>query len=101
MKQKIGIAQAIIHEPEVLFLDEPASGLDPFGIKNLRELILKINREKGMTVFMNTHLLSEVSKACTSIGVLNHGELIYKDSLENTLKKFKDDISPGRNLFKY
>ena len=50
MKQKIGIAQAIIHEPEVLFLDEPASGLDPFGIKNLREIILKINKEKGLGV---------------------------------------------------
>jgi len=93
MKQKIGIAQAIIHEPEVLFLDEPTSGLDPFGIKNLREIIIKINKEKGITIFMNTHLLSEVSKTCTTIGVLNHGNLIYKDSLENTLKKFKDDIS--------
>jgi ABC-2 type transport system ATP-binding protein len=93
MKQKIGIAQAIIHEPEVLFLDEPTSGLDPFGIKNLREIIIKINKEKGITIFMNTHLLSEVSKMCTTIGVLNHGNLIYKDSLENTLKKFKDDVS--------
>jgi ABC-2 type transport system ATP-binding protein len=93
MKQKIGIAQAIIHEPEVLFLDEPSSGLDPFGIKNLREIILKINKEKGITIFMNTHLLSEVSKTCTTICVLNHGSLIYKDSLENTIKKFKDDIS--------
>jgi ABC-2 type transport system ATP-binding protein len=93
MKQRIGIAQAIIHEPEVLFLDEPTAGLDPMGIKKLREVILKINREKEITIFINTHLLSEVSKTCTAIGVLNHGKLIYKDSLENTLKKFKDEVS--------
>jgi ABC-2 type transport system ATP-binding protein len=93
MKQRIGIAQAIIHEPEVLFLDEPTAGLDPMGIKKLREVILKINKEKEITIFINTHLLSEVSKTCTAIGVLNHGKLIYKDSLENTLKKFKDEVS--------
>jgi ABC-2 type transport system ATP-binding protein len=93
MKQRIGIAQAIIHEPEVLFLDEPTSGLDPMGIKKLREFILKINKEKEITIFLNTHLLSEVSKICSTIGVLNHSRLIYKDSLENTLKKFKDEVS--------
>ena len=93
MKQRIGIAQAIIHEPEVLFLDEPTSGLDSMGIKKLREVILKINKEKGITIFLNTHLLSEVSKVCSTIGVLSHGMLIYKDSIENTLKKFKDEVS--------
>ncbi|NOX32135.1 MAG: ABC transporter ATP-binding protein [Deltaproteobacteria bacterium] len=93
MRQRIGIAQAIIHEPEVLFLDEPTSGLDPMGIKHLREVILRLNREKGMTIFMNTHLLSEVARTCTTIGVLNHGRLVYKDSLENTLKTFTDDVS--------
>ncbi|MEZ7821300.1 MAG: ABC transporter ATP-binding protein [Patescibacteria group bacterium] len=93
MRQRIGIAQAIIHEPKVLFLDEPTSGLDPMGIKKLREIIIKLNKEKGMTIFMNTHLLSEVAKVCTTIGVLNNGKLIYKDSLENTLERFKDENS--------
>jgi ABC-2 type transport system ATP-binding protein len=93
MRQRIGIAQAILHDPEVLFLDEPTSGLDPMGIKKLREIIIKLNKEKGMTIFMNTHLLSEVAKTCTTIGVLNHGKLIYIDSLENTIKKFKDEAS--------
>ncbi len=93
MRQRIGIAQAILHDPEVLFLDEPTSGLDPMGIKKLREIIIKLNKEKGMTIFMNTHLLSEVAKTCTTIGVLNHGNLIYIDSLENTMKKFKDESS--------
>lgn len=93
MRQRIGIAQAILHDPEVLFLDEPTSGLDPMGIKKLREIIIKLNKEKEMTIFMNTHLLSEVAKTCTTIGVLNHGKLIYFDSLENTMKHFKNESS--------
>jgi ABC-2 type transport system ATP-binding protein len=93
MRQKIGIAQAIIHNPLVLFLDEPTSGLDPFGVKQLREILLKLNKENGITIFVNTHLLSEVTQICSSIGVLNHGKLIYQDSLANTLKKFKDEES--------
>jgi ABC-2 type transport system ATP-binding protein len=93
MLQRIGIAQAIIHEPKVLFLDEPTSGLDPFGVKQLRDIILRLNTEKGITIFMNTHLLQEVTKTCSTIGVLSHGRLIYVDSLSNTIKKFKDEQS--------
>ena len=93
MRQRIGIAQAILHDPEILFLDEPTSGLDPMGIKKLREIIVKLNKEKGMTIFMNTHLLSEVSKTCTTIGVLSHGKMIYLDSLENTMNKFENESS--------
>ncbi len=93
MRQRIGIAQAIIHDPEVLFLDEPTSGLDPMGVRNLREIILKLNKEKNITIFMNTHLLSEVAKTCTTIGVLGHGELIYKDTLKQTMERFKDENS--------
>lgn len=93
MRQRIGIAQAILHDPEVLFLDEPTSGLDPMGIKNLRDIIIKLNKEKGMTIFMNTHLLSEVAKTCTTIGVLNQGKLIYCDSLAKTMERFHDESS--------
>ncbi len=93
MRQRIGIAQAIVHRPEVLFLDEPTSGLDPVGVRQLRETILRLNRESGMTVFMNTHQLSEVAKVCTTIGVLNHGELIYKDTIEATTRRFPDETS--------
>ena len=93
MKQRVGIAQAILHKPEVLFLDEPTSGLDPTGVKQLREIILKLNSEMGMTIFMNTHLLSEVAKTCSIIGILSRGRLIYNDSLDETLKRFKDENS--------
>lgn len=93
MRQRIGIAQAIIHEPEILFLDEPTSGLDPMGIIDLRNIITDLNMGKKITIFMNTHLLSEVAKTCTSIGVLSQGRLVYQDSLKNTLKKFPDERS--------
>ena len=93
MRQRIGIAQAIAHRPQVLFLDEPTSGLDPVGVRQLRETILRLNADLGMTVFMNTHLLSEVSQVCTTIGVLNHGELIYKDSIAETTRRFPDERS--------
>ena len=94
MRQRIGIAQAILHNPKILFLDEPTSGLDPLGVKQLRDIILRLNnKEKGMTIFMNTHLLSEVSKTCSTIGVLNHGHLVFIDTMKNVLQKFKDENS--------
>lgn len=93
MRQRIGIAQAVLHRPQVLFLDEPTSGLDPLGVRQLRATILRLNQDLGMTIFMNTHLLSEVAKVCTTIGVLDHGSLIYKDSIEATMRQFPDEAS--------
>ena len=93
MRQRIGIAQAILHRPRVLFLDEPTSGLDPMGVRRLRETIVRLNAELGITIFMNTHLLSEVARVCTTIGVLAEGVLIYNDSLERTLERFPDEAS--------
>ena len=92
-RQRIGLAQAILHRPDVLFLDEPTSGLDPLGIKTLRDLIVKLNREFGTTIFMNTHLISEVSKTCTSIAVLNQGRLVYHDTITAVMKRFGDDAA--------
>lgn len=93
MRQRIGIAQAILHRPRALFLDEPTSGLDPMGVRQLRETIVRLNAELGMTIFMNTHLLSEVSRVCTTIGVLSDGVLIYNESLASTLERFPDEAS--------
>ena len=92
MRQRVGIAQAILHSPSVLFLDEPTSGLDPEGVRTLRDTILRLNSEFGMTVFMNTHLLSEVTKTCTSIGILRGGALVHHDTLDRTISTF-----PGEN----
>lgn len=92
-RQRIGLAQAILHRPEILFLDEPTSGLDPLGIKTLRDLIIRLNKERGTTIFMNTHLISEVSKTCTSIGVLNHGQLLFHDTIAEVMRRFGDDTA--------
>jgi ABC-2 type transport system ATP-binding protein len=91
MRQRIGLAQAILHQPKVLFLDEPSSGLDPMGMKMLRDLIVRLNTDVGMTIFMNTHLISEIAKTCTSIGVLSHGRLVYHDKMEAVVEKYGDD----------
>ena len=69
MRQRVGIAQSILHKPKILFLDEPTSGLDPEGSADIREILLRINAELGTTIFMNTHMLSEVTKTCTDIGI--------------------------------
>ena len=90
MRQRIGLAQAILHRPPVLFLDEPTSGLDPMGIKMLRDLIGRLNRETGTTIFMNTHLISEIAQTCTSIAVLGHGRLIYHDRVEAVTARYGD-----------
>lgn len=80
-RQRIGLAQAIVHRPKLIFLDEPTSGLDPEGMRTLRELILALNRERGTTLFINTHQISEVSKTCSAIAVINHGSLVFQGSL--------------------
>ncbi len=89
MRQRVGLAQAILHQPEVLFLDEPTSGLDPMGVRQLREIVEKLHG-RGMTIFMNTHLLSEVARSCTSIGVLAHGKLVFHDSMKAVAEKYDE-----------
>lgn len=93
MRQRVGIAQALLHRPEVLFLDEPSSGLDPEATREVDELIVRLNRDFGMTVFMNTHMLDQVTKICTSIGIMNQGRLMVTDSLAGIMSRFADDRS--------
>lgn len=100
MRQRIGIAQAILHNPKILFLDEPTSGLDPQGTKELREILLMLNRERGTTIFMNTHLLSEVTKLCTDIGIISKGKLLLADSIKNLEKEFPEEKSLEEIYFK-
>src|SRR5690348_8695433 len=74
MLQRVGIAQAVLHEPEVVFLDEPMSGLDPVGRREIRDFIQDLNKE-GKTVFFSTHILSDAEALCDRVAVLNNGEL--------------------------
>ncbi len=74
--QRLGLAKALLHEPELLILDEPANGLDPAGVVEVRELLQELAREKGVTIFISSHILSEVARLVTRIGIIHHGRLI-------------------------
>jgi len=100
MRQRIGIAQAILHNPKILFLDEPTSGLDPQGTKELRDILLMLIKERGTTIFMNTHLLSEVTKLCTDIGIISKGKLLLADSIKNIERDFPEEKSLEEIYFK-
>ena len=83
MKQRLSIALALLPNPELLILDEPANGLDPAGIIELRELIKKLNREHGMTIIISSHLLAEVEKMVSHVGIIVKGKLIFQGTLSD------------------
>ena len=80
MKQRMGIAQAIVHNPEVVFLDEPTDGVDPIGRREIREIMLRL-KERGVTIFLNSHLLSEVEQICDRVAILQKGQVIREGSI--------------------
>ena len=82
MRQRLALAQALLPEPKLLLLDEPTDGLDPEGIKWFREFILKLRRERGMTVLFNSHLLSEVELMCDRVAIIRQGRKLFEGSLE-------------------
>lgn len=84
MAQRVGIAQALVHDPSVVFLDEPMSGLDPIGRKEIRDLILRLQSE-GKTVFMNTHILSDVEMVCDRVAIIVEGRIRYQGRTEELL----------------
>lgn len=82
MKQRLGIALALLSDPQLLILDEPTNGLDPNGIIEIRQLLLKLVHEHGKTVFISSHLLGEIDKMATHVGIINNGEMLFQGSLE-------------------
>jgi ABC-2 type transport system ATP-binding protein/bacitracin transport system ATP-binding protein len=107
MKQRLGIAAAIMHSPELLILDEPINGLDPFGIKEIRALLKRLSHEFGITILISSHILSEIENLADVIGFMDNGVLIEemsRDELFNRLDKFVEfevsDIDLAVNIFK-
>jgi len=82
MRQRLGVAQAILHRPKLLILDEPTNGLDPQGIRELRDYLRVLAKEEGTTVFVSSHLLSEMELMCDTVAVIQHGRLIDVKTLE-------------------
>lgn len=90
MLQKLSIVRALLHDPDILFLDEPISGLDPFGVKQIRDLILE-ERRAGRTIFVSSHLLSEMEKVCERVAIIFRGRLLAEDRMENLLATLAEE----------
>ncbi|HYH56942.1 MAG TPA: ABC transporter ATP-binding protein, partial [Anseongella sp.] len=86
MKQRLGLAIALLGNPELIILDEPTNGLDPQGMLEIRELIRRLNQEEGKTIFLSSHLLNEVEKICTHVGIIRQGKMLFQGPV-NQLKE--------------
>ncbi|MNI12612.1 putative ABC transporter ATP-binding protein YxlF [compost metagenome] len=87
MKQRLGIAQALLGQPRLIILDEPANGLDPMGIRDLRNLILQLREEYGITFFISSHLLDELQRMCDRFVIIREGNLVWQGTKEEWLKE--------------
>ena len=92
MRQRLGIAIALLNEPDLLVLDEPINGLDPEGIKEIRDIILKLNKEKNITFLISSHLLDELSKIVTKYGIIDNGSLIEEIDADELREKCKNKL---------
>lgn len=100
MKQRLGIAMALLHDPNTLILDEPLNGLDPEGVYEIRELIIDLKKE-GKTILLSSHILSEIQKTCTHVGILHDGRLCYQGTLVELMNNVSVEINIQSNdIFK-
>ncbi|WNS44166.1 ATP-binding cassette domain-containing protein [Paenibacillus sp. MMS20-IR301] len=102
MKQRLGIARAILTRPEILILDEPINGLDPVGIKDIRTLLLKLKNSHGMTILISSHIISEIESIADTVGIINHGRLIKQVTMseirrESNLEEYFLKLINGGN----
>ncbi|SDD54005.1 ABC-2 type transport system ATP-binding protein [Dyadobacter soli] len=87
MKQRLGIAIALLHNPSLLILDEPTNGLDPNGMIEIREMLIRLNRQQGISILISSHLLGEMQKLVTHVGIINAGKLVYEGTLDKLVSK--------------
>ena len=87
MKQRLGIAMALLHSPSLLILDEPTNGLDPNGILEIREMLKRLNTQPGVTILISSHLLSEIEKLVTHVGIINRGGLVFQGTLAELMSE--------------
>ncbi|MGE7109802.1 ABC transporter ATP-binding protein [Lysinibacillus sp. NPDC047702] len=92
MKQRLGIAASLLHNPELLILDEPTNGLDPSGIIEIRNLLKRLPSEYGMTIIISSHLLSEIDQMATQVGIVSKGKMIFQDSIEAMRKSAQPKV---------
>ncbi|EST53014.1 ABC transporter ATP-binding protein [Brevibacillus panacihumi W25] len=92
MRQRLGIAQALLHQPKILILDEPTNGLDPAGIRELRQFIRRLAEEEGLAVFISSHLLSEIEMMCDRVAIINQGKVISVGLVTELMAQFADQV---------
>lgn len=95
MRQRLGLALALLNKPELLVLDEPTNGLDPAGIHEMRDLIRRLPRESGITVFLSSHLLSEVEQIASHIGIIHEGHFLFQGTLAELQAKQQTELTVG------
>ena len=92
MKQRMGIALALLNHPKIMLLDEPMNGLDPQGIAELRDLLIELNKSEGITVLISSHILSELEKIASTYGFISHGRLVEEISVEELMAKCEKSL---------
>lgn len=107
MKQRLGIANCLLNDPKLIILDEPTNGLDPQGMKEIKEMIAKLADEKGITFFISSHLLNEVEQICTKVGIIKEGKLLAEGNVkellsaeDEVLEVYTTEVEKAENILK-